>query len=422
MDKRLLFVVLVIGTVLLSACSQIGFNQDLSEEICVPKYDVNGQDLNDCGVVDTANNDLDTLLEEIENELNTNKTEDLSESPVEEIPVVGNSEPVKRVVEGDTVELNPKVTDPDGNLVKVSFSLPLDKNGVWVTKEGDAGTYMVTITATDGKSVSEQKVKIIVEPMNKAPVITINDTLRFNEGDLIVLKPEIVDPEGEELTVTYSGWLESDTYQTTYEDSGIYVVTITATDGERESIKAVKINILNKNRAPEIELLSKLSVVEEDLVTLDVNVADPDGDDVTVEYSVPFDEEGEWQTKIGDAGVYKVVVSASDGDLTSDSSIELLVEAKNRPPVLQKIADIYVNEGEIVEIKTIAIDPEGEKLTITYSGWMTSNTYTTDYDDQGTHIVTVTVSDGIHSDSQDVKVIVSDVNRAPVFSCIVDCE
>jgi PKD repeat protein len=41
---------------------------------------------------------------------------------------------------------------------------------------------------------------------------------------------------------------------------------------------------------------------------------------------------------------------------------------------------------------------------------MTSASYTTDNNDAGTHIVTVTVSDGSLTDSQDVTVIVNDVD------------
>ena len=52
-------------------------------------------------------------------------------------------------------------------------------------------------------------------------------------------------------------------------------------------------------------------------------------------------------------------------------------------------------------------------MSYTYSGWMTSATKATDYEDAGEHIVTVKVSDGIAEDSQDVKIIVENVNRAP---------
>ena len=54
---------------------------------------------------------------------------------------------------------------------------------------------------------------------------------------------------------------------------------------------------------------------------------------------------------------------------------------------------------------------------------MTSASYTTDYTDAGTHLVTVTVSDGAltdSTDSLDVTVKVLNKNRAPVLDPMAD--
>ena len=82
----------------------------------------------------------------------------------------------------------------------------------------------------------------------------------------------------------------------------------------------------------------------------------------------------------------------------------------NSAPVLDPIADITVNEGDVVSFSPTATDPDGDVLTYTYSGWMTTASYTTGYQDVGIHMVTVTVSDGMLTDSQDVTVIVNDVS------------
>ena len=62
--------------------------------------------------------------------------------------------------------------------------------------------------------------------------------------------------------------------------------------------------------------------------------------------------------------------------------------------MLGPITDITVNEGDVVTLSPTATDADGDTLTFSYSGWMSTASYTTNYTDAGTHIVSVTVSDG----------------------------
>jgi hypothetical protein len=159
--------------------------------------------------------------------------------------------------------------------------------------------------------------------------------------------------------------------------------------------------------------LPTLTVTEGDLVKLNLKATDPDGDELTYEFTAPLNSEGKWQTRAGDAGVFYPEITVSDGKATVVKKIKLIVEPKNNKPVLQFIPNMEVNEGETVTLNPKATDADGQKLTYTYSGWMTSNTKTTGYDDAGVHKVTVSVSDGISIVSQEVTVTVKDVNRPP---------
>jgi len=351
---------------------------------------------------------IEELSEEAEGE------EEIAE--VEEIP---SGAPKITVNEGELVKLNLKATDPDGDPLTYTYTEPLDDEGSWQTIEGEAGTYKITVTASDGKSETEQDVYIVVNPLNQPPIIeTINDIM-LNEGETVSFSPKATDPNGDEVTITYSGWANSEEYKTNYEDAGVHTVTVTASDGISETKQEVKVTVKNVNRAPLIASLSDVAVKEGEKVSLTATAADPDKDEVTITYSEPLDKDGEWQTEEGDVGKYRVTIEASDGALSSQKSIFVIVESLNKAPVFEEIEAITVDEGETITLEPVAVDPEGEEVIITYSGWMSSSEYTTTSEDEGEYVVTITASDGINEATIDVEITVNDVNRVPCF-CLGD--
>jgi len=163
-----------------------------------------------------------------------------------------------------------------------------------------------------------------------------------------------------------------------------------------------------------------LGIIEGDLVEFpNLKATDPDGDKIYYTFSKPLDDKGEWQTSEGDAGEYTVTITASDGTVETKQEVNIIVETRNKAPVLEKIKDITIKEGETVKLSPKALDPEGQPLTITYSGWMTSDTKELDFNSAGEYIVRITVSDGEKQAHQDVKITVEGVNRAPQFVSII---
>lgn len=202
---------------------------------------------------------------------------------------------------------------------------------------------------------------------------------------------------------------------------GSIVTNLDECPGAEEKEEGLITEILEEaeGEVKEGEELTKITVQEGELVVLKPESEDPDADTILYTFSEPLDKDGRWQTKKGDAGNYEITVTASDGELTDTQKILLVVESTNKPPVLSPIADITINEGETVSLEPVATDPDGDEVTITYSGWMTEASYITNYDDAGTHIVTVTASDNIGSASQDVIVTVNNMNRPPKIVKIV---
>ena len=319
------------------------------------------------------------------------------------------------VKETEPVKLNLKVTDPDGDPITYTYTNPLNEKGEWQTEAGDAGEYKVTITASDGKSTTTQDLLIVVESRNQLPVIENLNDVTVNEGQTVTLSPVVKDPENEEVSIKYSGWMTSSQYETNYNDAGKHKVTITTSDGVNELSKEITITVNDVNRAPVLNELSDVSVKEGETVKIEAIAVDPDDDFVIISYSSPLNDAGEWETQEDDTGEYTVIITASDGELEDEKEILVTVVSSNMPPVLELVAEITVEEGEPVVISPVVTDPEGSDVTVTYSGWMSTSIYETSYDDEGTHIVTVTASDGVNEVAKDVTVTVEDVNRPPVF-------
>ncbi|MDR4497252.1 MAG: fibronectin type III domain-containing protein, partial [Candidatus Scalindua sp.] len=221
------------------------------------------------------------------------------------------------------------------------------------------------------------------------------------------LNPTATDLDGDALTFTYSGWMSSNSYTTSYNDAGVHTVTVTVSDGSLTDSQAVMVTVKNSNRKPVLNPIANIVVNEGVTISLNPTATDPDGDALTFTYS-GWMSSNSYTTSYDDAGVHTVTVTVSDGSLTDSKNVTITVINANRAPVLNPIANIVVNEGDTVILNPTATDPDGNALTFTYSGWMSSKSYTTSYNDAGVHTVTVTVSDGSMTDSQDITITVNE--------------
>jgi hypothetical protein len=328
-------------------------------------------------------------------------------------------------VEGDLIELDTEVSDPDGDVVTLTYSEPFDEEGKWQTEEGDAGTYTVTVLASDGKVEIEKEMIVLVKPANMAPTIEIEDVTVF-EGEKVVLNP-VVNDDGDFVDVSFSGWMETNEKETGFDDAGEYEVVITASDGISTTTKTVIVTVVNFNREPELEITNmekgKLIVTEGDEVEIVVVVSDPDGDDVEVSFSEPFDEEGKWIAAVEeDKNEYIVSVTADDGVDLVATEVLVIVRPKNQAPVFEEMDPIDVlipvGKSKTIVLEPEVEDPEGEEVELEFSGWMESAEKVVAWGEEGgEHTVTVTATDESGASSSiDVTI---NVNSEPCF--IGDC-
>jgi hypothetical protein len=327
---------------------------------------------------------------------------------VDEFPGIAK----KYFVEGDLVSLKVKASDADNDKISIKYSKPLDRNGEWQTQIGDARKYLVNITATDGKAETTKQVVIVVQPQNQPPVMKKIDVITVNEGDIVSFLPEVTDPDKDIITITYSGWMTEPSYTTKFGDAGKHVVTITASDGKSQVSQNVDVTVLKGNRAPAIQDIDPIMVTEGETVTVKPNVTDADGDKVTITFGEPLNKKGVWETKSGDAGTFTSTITASDGKAESSKSVSIIVISKNHAPKIE-IEDVVVNVGDTVKLEPKVTDKDGDEVTVSYSGWMDSDSKETSEEDIGSHTVTISATDGKDSSNIDVKVT---VNTPPEFT------
>ncbi len=165
---------------------------------------------------------------------------------------------------------------------------------------------------------------------------------------------------------------------------------------------------------------AQLSYHETDKIVLNVSVFDPDSDAVSIAYSSPLGPKGEWQTTYGDAGVYEVNVTVSDGALSSSEKVIVVVNRKEEPPEIAahrpKTGMLSMREGRSLTFFAKATDRNNDALEYVWAvdGKNISKgeqlIYVAQYTDQGNHTIALYINDGILTTMRSWDILVRDVD------------
>jgi hypothetical protein len=326
------------------------------------------------------------------------------------------------VNEGDTVRLKPEGYDPDpeigpaGHLVW-TFYKPFDKNGIWRTQKGDAGRTWSKVQLSDGELSDEREFCVDIVKSNSAPVLSDLQDIKAEEGEKITISPRCTDPDGDKVTIVISGFMTSGEKTLSYADEGRHKVTVTCSDpsGEKD-VKDIFVTVSDANRPPVLEVPAQLNVDEGKTARIEAKASDPDGDKVEITYEKPFAEDGTWRTRKGDAGSYSIKVTASDGERQVTKTVVIVVTKTNSAPSISGMRDLTIYEGDKIVLRPRISDADNDKLEVKYTGWMTSDTKQTGYDDAGEYDVEITASDGTETVKEDIHITVLNKNRPPVIT------
>jgi len=351
------------------------------------------------------------------------------------------------VNEGELIKLKLKATDADGDPINYEFSSPLDKKGEWQTSYDDAGKYQSTVTVIDDRGgKATEKINILVKNVNRPPKLENYGQIEVQETDLVDLKLPEKDIDGDEIKYTISGPLDDEgRWQTSYDDAGEYKITLTASDGELKERQTIVLVVKDLDRREKFDNIVK-NVSEGDSIKIKFPKEDPDGDEISYESSglifdcELYDNEFVWTTdydvvqprqswinkklfKLGlrntnkeEQRTFVIPVVAKTSKSTDYFNITLIVSNVNRAPVIESVEDIEIYETENFHIIPKVYDPDGDPVTISFSGSLNTNKFQTDYDDAGNYKITVTASDGDASVSTDVNIVVLNTNRFPYLA------
>ncbi len=151
--------------------------------------------------------------------------------------------------------------------------------------------------------------------------------------------------------------------------------------------------------------LTTLTYQETEKVALNISTFDPDKDFLTVAYASPLDKRGEWQTSYGDAGIYHLNITVSDGSLMDSEEVLLIINRKEVYPTVQSYkplsSALAIDEGKGMTFSIRAIDLNKDELDYVWAldgvnfSRATSFRYDPGYDKQGMHRLEIRISDGV---------------------------
>ena len=369
------------------------------------------------------------------------------------LPYIAHSITTFVVQETEKVSLEPKVIDLDADKLTITYTTPLNEKGEWQTTYGDAGEYKAVITVSDSVANVSEDVLIVVKKKEEPPLIESfsprKDNLNIKEADAINFKISASDLNKDNLS--YEWFLDDKKvkdsqefyYETTYKDAGEHKVSMAISDGKTSVKKEWNIVVSDVDREPVFEKIENKVINEGEELKISLNANDSDGEEIT--YSANNLPDG---TKLeGNAFVWKtdydtvkkesivdkvidkfrglsksfyVQFIAVSKDKKIVQNIIITVKDINRAPVLEDMEPITINEGETIQIVPKVYDLDRDKVSLSYSGFMDSNTFKSSYDDAGTYYVKVTASDGLLETLKFVQINLKQSNRVPLFEKIED--
>ena len=280
-------------------------------------------------------------------------------------------------------------------------------------------------------------------------ITALNDAVTLDEDSSIEISPLSNDSylRGQSISISQgsnSGFGEVAlagnifTYTPSENYNGSDSFTYDINQGSKSDTGTVNITVTPVNDVPIITSAGSITVSENQTAVLAISVTEIDGDELTYSISgtdssslsvdangvITFNTAPDYETK----NAYSIAYNVSDGTETVSQDLSISIKDENDvPPTISNLAatiEIAENTTDVLTVSasddeggdliyTITGDDAGS-LSISSSGVITFKT-APNFEDKATYAITVNVSDGVNSSSQDLTINITDVNDAPTF-------
>ena len=374
-------------------------------------------------------------------------------SRTEAEPVIDNFAPEEDPVtieEGDSVEFRIDASDLNNDILTYEWLLNDEivsdnKEFLFDTGYQDSGEYTIKVVINDGifdvskewiANVNDVDLNSILEQIEDVTVLEGEKaTIKLPDFGKYLLSYSISEPIGND-----------NEWKTNFEDAGEYIVKISVEGRDFQAEEEVKVIVKNKDRAPKFIGLKNVWVNENEELKIELNAVDADADDIIILSAENIPKGAKLDGNVftwtpGFDFVQKnnaldyilekfrllgrsvnVAFVAQSNDLRDTKNVKIRVRDVNRAFDLEEIDDIEVDEGQEIFIDPKYNDPDNDKVSFSYSGFMNRNKKKVGFDDAGSYIVKVVATDGFHYETRLVNVEINDVNRKPVFDKIKNIE
>lgn len=217
------------------------------------------------------------------------------------------------------------------------------------------------------------------------------------------------------------------------ENTRIYSVTFSVSDGAASDSETVTINVTNINRAPVLASIGNKALAEGDSLNIVVAATDPDANPLTYSASnlpsgavfIPSTRSFSWIPAADQAGSYAVTFSVTDGSMSDSETVTLSVSNGNEAPLLDAIGAKNIAENSRLSFTVSASDANSDSLTYSAAGLPAGASFdagqqifswTPDFSQAGNYSATFNVTDGTQSDSETINITVTNTNRLPTIS------